>query len=464
MSDSFNFNGLDRRDFLKAGSALSLSTFFSFSEAAPNVFNGGPDARPNLLFLNLDQLSHLALSCHGNPHVNTPNIDRLAKRSVDFSRSYTPDPICCPARAAWCTGRYSSETNVVVNNRQLRKDLPDYGQWLGQNGYQTVHIGKWHVPGRALHKSFQLVPHNSHPQGEYSDNLIALSFEAFLANRDADRPFFAQVGLMNPHDCGNVPRSSKLPFPFPHLKDQLPPFPPNFEYDEREPEQFKRMFNGLRKAFTIDWTEENWGYYAWIYYRMVEMVDVNVGYILDTLERSPDHENTVIIFTSDHGESKGYHRMLFKDHFYDESSRVPTMVCFPGKVPEGIVDEEHLVSGLDFFPTLCDYAEIDPPENMRGRSLRPLLEGKDVEWRRYLLAQSRASGRMILDERYKFIRYNGSPTTQLFDMMDDPHETKNLASEKTYAAICQRLADEIDRVEATLDNADIPKNLLHPKI
>ena len=134
-----------RRQFIKASSALSLSAFFTESQAAPNAGQNraSPDCRPNLLFLNLDQLSHMALSCHGNPHVNTPNIDRLAKRSVDFSRSYTPDPICCPARSSWATGRYPSETNVVINNRPLRSNLPDYGQWLGKNGYQTVHIGKW---------------------------------------------------------------------------------------------------------------------------------------------------------------------------------------------------------------------------------------------------------------------------------------------------------------------------------
>ena len=136
-----------------------LYQLFTQSQAAPNagLNQTSLDCRPNLLFLNLDQLSHMALSCHGNPHVNTPNIDRLAKRSVDFSKSYTPDPICCPARASWATGRYPSETNVVINNRPLLSNLPDYGQWLGKNGYQTVHIGKWHVPGRPLHNSFQLV-------------------------------------------------------------------------------------------------------------------------------------------------------------------------------------------------------------------------------------------------------------------------------------------------------------------
>jgi arylsulfatase A-like enzyme len=458
MHPNSSVNAYSRRDFLKAGGTLSLGAFFQHSSAAPKSSLSSNGNQPNLLFLNVDQLSHMALSCHGNPFVHTPHIDRLAQRSVDFSKSYTPDPICCPARASWCTGRYPSENNVVINNRPLRKDLPDYGQWLGQHGYQTVHIGKWHVPGRPLQDSFQLVPHNSHPQGEYSDNLIALSFEAFLENRDRSRPFFAQVGLMNPHDCGNAPRTAMHPFPFEHLRDQLPPYPPNFDFDRREPEQLKNMHNGLMK-FTEKWTEENWGHQAWLYYRMVEMVDVNVGYILDTLEQSPDHKDTVIIFTSDHGDANGYHRMLFKDNFYDTSSRVPTMVCYPGQTPEGVEDTEHLISGLDFFPTFCDYAGIDSPLGLKGLSLKPLLEGKKTEWRNYLHAQSKASGRMVVDERYKFIRYYGSETTQLFDLKNDPFETQNLAYEPSHKDTCAKLSAEIDRLEATLDNVELPPEL-----
>ncbi len=449
---------MDRRDFIKVGSAASLGAFFNHSSAAPSGTQSHHSSAPNLLFLNLDQLSHMALSCHGNPYLTTPNIDRLAQRSMDFSKSYTPDPICCPARASWATGRYPSENNVVANNRKLHADMPDYGQWLGKHGYQTVHIGKWHVPGRPLHNSFQLVPHNSHPQGEYGDNLVALSFEAFLENRDRTRPFFAQVGLMNPHDCGNSPRTAKHPFPFENLRDQLPPYPPNFDFDRSEPEQLKSMHNGIMK-FTENWTEENWGHQAWLYYRMVEMVDVNVGYILDTLEQSADHKNTVIIFTSDHGDANGHHRMLFKDNFYDTSSRVPTMVCYPGHVTEGVEDKEHLVSGLDFFPTFCDYAGIKAPPKMRGLSLKPLLDGKPTQWRRYLHAQSKASGRMVVDERYKFIRYYGSETTQLFDLENDPYETKNLAQDANYSDDCLRMSAEIDRLESTLDNVELPKNL-----
>ena len=448
-----SFNSLNRRNFLKAGSMLSLATFFKESLSAPYGINDflSPGKNPNLIFLNLDQLSHMALSCHGNKFVNTPNIDRLAKRSIDFSKSYTPDPICCPARASWATGRFPSEHNVVKNNRQLRKDLPDYGQWLGKNGYQTVHIGKWHVPGRSLDDSFQLVPHSSHPQGEYGDNLIALSFEAFLNNRDKSRPFFAQIGLMNPHDCGNAARKAKHDFPFEELKHQLPPFPQNFDYDKREPELLKRMHNGLLKL-TEDWNEENWGHQAWMYYRMVEMVDSNIGYILNILETSKDYEDTVLIFTSDHGDANGHHRMLFKDNFYDTSSKVPTLISYPKAFKNGTIDNRHLVSGLDFFPTFCDYAGIEPPENLKGKSLKPIVEKKNINWRKYLHAQSKIQGRMVIDDRYKYIRYYGSPTRQLFDLLEDPYETHNLAFEATYSAHCKRFEKEINRHESTLDN------------
>ncbi|MEC9227239.1 MAG: sulfatase-like hydrolase/transferase, partial [Verrucomicrobiota bacterium] len=94
---------IDRRDFIKVSSAASLGVFFNHSSAAPSGVQSHQSSAPNLLFLNLDQLSHMALSCHGNPYLNTPNIDRLAQRSMDFSKSYTPDPICCPARASWAT-------------------------------------------------------------------------------------------------------------------------------------------------------------------------------------------------------------------------------------------------------------------------------------------------------------------------------------------------------------------------
>ena len=136
------------------------------------------------------------------------------------------------------------------------------------------------------------------------------------------------------------------------------------------------------------------------------------------------------------------------------------MVCFPGKVPSGLIDDTHLVSGLDFFPTLCDYAEIDPPKDLKGLSLRPLLENRSTSWRKYLHAQSKATGRMVVDDQYKFIRYYGSETIQLFDLKNDPWETTNLAYSSSHQDDCNRMATEIDRLEQTLDNVDLPDALM----
>ena len=137
------------------------------------------------------------------------------------------------------------------------------------------------------------------------------------------------------------------------------------------------------------------------------------------------------------------------------------MVRFPGHIPEGIEDTEHLVSGLDFFPTFCDYAGIQAPSELKGCSLRPLLEGnrKPRNWRRYLHAQSKASGRMVVDERFKFIRYFGSKTTQLFDLKNDPWETQNLAFDPAFYKDCLRMSEEIERNELTLDNVELPNEL-----
>ncbi len=449
---------IGRRGFIELAGTASVGSFLTASEAAPDVRTvQGDDTRPNLLFLHLDQLGHRAIACHGDPHVHTPNIDRLAAQCVDFSKSYTPDPICCPARASWVTGRYPSEHNIVVNNRPLRSELPDFGGWLGKNGYQTVHIGKWHI-GRWLNTSFQLVPHNTHPQGEYGDNITALSFEAFLSQRKDSRPFFANVGLMNPHDCGNTARNALHPFPFRDMVDELPPLPENFNYDTRVPEHLGRMHRGIRNM-TADWSDENWRHARWLYYRLVEMVDVNVGYILDTLDRSPYGDNTLVVFTADHGECNAHHQMFFKNNFYEESVRVPLMVRPPGGRRTGRKDKQSLVSGLDIFPTLCDYAGIAPPDIQRGRTLRPLLEDRKADWRRRVFAQSKVAGRMVVDERYKFARYYDSETVQLFDLLHDPEETRNVAYDADHQARRRDLASAIDDLESSLDNVPLPPEL-----
>jgi arylsulfatase A-like enzyme len=163
------------------------------------------------------------------------------------------------------------------------------------------------------------------------------------------------------------------------------------------------------------------------------MVDASIGRILDALENSPHAENTLVVFTSDHGDAVGCHRLTAKCSFYDNSLCVPLIVSWPGQVAENHVDRTHLASGFDITPTLCDYAGTAPPPDQRGLSLRPVVEGRNVSWRDYVVAHNYIFGRAVRSAQYKYITYQGDQTEQLFDLHSDPWEMKNLAMESAAA-------------------------------
>ena len=434
-----------RREFLK-GAALgtlgltgALGGCSGMSRASK--VSGKKDNRPNILFINVDQMSINAMGAHGCEYVRTPNIDRLASRGVSFRESHSADPICCPARAAWFTSRTSCEHAVVFNNTPIVKGLPDMGQWFGQNGYETVHTGKWHVSGRGLKGSFDHV-YGEHWIGEYADESVARSAEGYLRNRRGDRPFFMAVGFLQPHDICYWIAQNQNPqevLRYPEIKGMLPPLPPNFHYSKIEPQFCKQLGShrwGVegKKLLTENWTEEHWRYYLWAYYRQVEMVDAVVGHVLDAVEDSGYGDNTILVFAGDHGEGQARHQKTNKDFLYEEVLKVPFIFSCPDRIMENHQDKEHLVSGLDLFPTLCDYAGVRAPADARGRSLRPLLEGKSVEWREFVAAESYVTGRMIRTEKFKYITYKGDPIEQLFDMKNDPWEIHNLAGESGYGS------------------------------
>lgn len=421
-----------------------------------------PETRPNILFINVDQLSMESLGAHGCEYVNTPSIDRLASQGTSLLESHCADPICCPARASWFSGRTSCEHAVVYNNTPIRPDLPDLGQWLGENGYETVHTGKWHVSGRELADSFGLV-YGEHWVGEYADEAVARSAEAYLHNRTSSDPFFLVAGFLQPHDiCYWVFQNPRPPqdLPYREAYGALPPLPPNFAVDVPEPrgtrQQGSHLIGVKGPSHTRHWTEETWRYYLWSYYRHVEMVDAAIGHVLDALADSRYADNTLVVFASDHGEALARHGKVLKDFLYDEVVKVPLMFSWPGRLPEARQDGQHLVSGLDFAPTICDFAGAPPMPKHRGRSLRPLLEGRTLEWREFVAAESYVNGRMIRTPRYKYIMYKGDPVEQLFDLETDPWETRNLATESEFASVLQEHRDLLADWEAHLEPASAP--------
>jgi choline-sulfatase len=357
----------------------------------------------------------------------------------------------------------SCEHAVVYNNTPILKTLPDMGQWLGDHGYETVHTGKWHVPGRGLTGSFDIV-YGEHWIGEYADESVARSAEAYLRNRTSSDPFFLVVGFLQPHDiCYWIVQNADPPkvLRYPEIVMQQPPLPPNFYYDKREPQFCKQLGShrwgvGDKPLLTDNWTEQHWRYYRWAYYRHVEMVDAVVGHVLDALEDCGYADNTIIIFVSDHGEGQAHHQKTNKDFLYEEVLKVPMIISCPGRLLENHLDSTHLVSGVDIFPTVCDFAGIKPPADQCGYSLRPLVEGKSIRWRDFVAAESFVNGRMIRTEDFKYIMYKGDPIEQLFDMKNDPWEIKNLATEGRYASILEDHRKILAKWEAKLKPAPPP--------
>jgi len=386
--------------------------------------------KPNIVFVNVDQMHHKAISAYGCKHVRTPNIDRIVAEGYSFMESYASMPQCCPARASWFTGRMSKEHGVVVNSYPMDPKIPDLGQWLRKVGYETVYTGKWHVSGRNVARSFKVL-HRGSGHGELGDSTVARSAVAYLNNRSSDKPFFLGIGFLNPHDCCFPATADGGPGKYafaPKIKDKLPPLPANFDYGYKESRTKIRT-----------WSLQDWRYYIYSYYRMCEMVDAEIGRVYDAVRNGPHAGNTLFILMSDHGDGLGFHAKVSKGYLEEEASRVPAVVSWPGKVAQGVRDTRHLVSGVDIAATICDYAGAPPmPKATLARSWRPLLEGKEVPWRDYVVCETSVGplSACVRDLQFKSIIY--PDRTRLYDIKNDPLETKDLADDPKYAAVRKR--------------------------
>ena len=449
---------------------------------------------PNILFINTDQHSWNALSAYGNPHLHTPNIDRLHRNGTSFSKSYCSDPVCAAARSSWATGLYTSETGVPFNGGHLHPEIPDLGQLLNANGYKAFHCGKWHVPGRNVRESFETLYYGQRDIGAggaaYYDSASTHAVANFLTTYDADEPFYLQIGYIDPHDvCEYLHNHEEKCIPNPVeqgivSEDALPPLPENFNYDERETvlhRVCRRVDDALIHAPILKavrrWDELQWRYLIWNYYRFIEKVDAEIGRVLALLQQTSLHENTLIIFSADHGEACGSHQMFQKFTLYEESVRVPFIVACLGDgvwVEKNWFDETHFVSGVDVFPTVCDYAGVEAPEGLQGMSVRPLAEGKEIPWREAAYIESNYWGRAIITDRYKYVtEYQPKAVedflppgpdaeqlgvSQLFDRHEDPWETVNLAGEAAYNETIKACREKLLAQEAELHR----RRIVHP--
>lgn len=406
---------------------------------------------PNIVVILTDQHTERAIAAHGTASARTPNLDRLAAMGVSFQRSYCADPSCVPARASLLTGRPSSEHGALMNPMELRADLPDLGQWLrARGGPRPVWFGKWHIPGRPLKKSFDLLGYTS-SAGENSDLSLVRAFEGFLQNTDPSEPFVAFLALYNPHDIVHLVdiQNTWRDADDLDLGDvALPPLPPNHAVPAREAALMEEV---LRRSGRSDrWSESKWRTYRWWYDRQVEMMDGAVGRVLDLVYNSRHAEGTAVILTSDHGDCQGEHGLANKQALYEASARVPMMVAWPGGLEGRGVDRDHLVSGLDLVPTVCELVGQPAPPDQRGRSLLPLLRDAASPWRDHLQVQSLVEGRLLATRQHTWIGFRGDPVQQLFDVQADPWQTRDLGDDPAHDGTRAELAALSEAVDAGL--------------
>ena len=237
--------------------------------------------------------------------------------------------------------------------------------------------------------------------------------------------------------------------------DQLPPLRPNAAPPEDETDIMTHMRKSyhLDRHFSVgDYTEADWRRLIWGYYRLVERVDGVIGGVMEALRESGQEENTLVVFLSDHGDCHGAHRWNQKTVFYDESTRVPFIIRWKGITPRGMSDQL-LNTGVDLIPTLCDFAGIDVPKGLPGKSLKEPALGRPAPWKRpFVVVQNhmvqcspvdgkllKPHGRMLRSSRYKYCVYSeGNHRESLVDMVKDPLETTNLARRKGYRKVLER--------------------------
>jgi len=229
-----------------------------------------------------------------------------------------------------------------------------------------------------------------------------------------------------------------------------PPVPINYEPQFEEPEAVLSLIKKrpFRMNARDNFTDQQWRYHRWAYHRLTEFVDQKIQLILDAVKESGQEDNTLIIFSSDHGDMDASHRMEHKTTLYEESVNIPFLAMWKGHIPAGFVDKKHLVSnGLDLLPTVCDYAGIEGVADPRGRSLRPLFEGNPdrEKWRETLGVESEI-GRMVVDQDgFKYIRYDfAGIEEQLLNLNEDPYETTHFTNNPIYSEKLKTLRNAFD--------------------
>ncbi len=455
---------------------LTLPLIFD-SAAVTNRFAGPGHTRPNFLLLLSDDQTYRALGLLRELEVKTPNLDRLAKRGLLFTHCFNQGgysgAVCIPSRTMLNTGRTLWQCRNATG-----QDIADgaalWGETLGRSGYDTFMAGKWHLPAKALERSFQKIgpltggflpstPENgaayhrpalgnpwtaddpvwkghwlkANGQTVHSSVRIAEAAIDYLKSRGSpsDKPFFMYVAFNAPHD----PRQSPQEFLGLYRAAQLK-VPPNFR--PMHPFPIERTYHGRDEILApYPRTKEIIQVHLQEYYAIITHLDAQIGRILDTLTATGLEGNTIVIFTSDQGLAVGQHGLLGKQNLYEHSIRMPFILAGPG-IPKGKRNDA-LFNMQSLFATTCEMAGLPAPSSVQFPSIVPLLTGEKKELHQALYAAFLDRQRAIRTKRWKLIRTPSEHQVQLFDIREDPWEMHNLAADPKCRSVVARLDGEL---------------------
>jgi iduronate 2-sulfatase len=427
-----------------------------------------------VLFIISDDLNN-SIGCYDSPIVETPNIDRLAQRGVRFERAYCQFPLCGPSRNSMLTGLYPNSTGILANSQIFRQTIPKHKSLphaFRLDGYFAARIGKlyhYNVPksvgtnghddpgswelelnpagcDRLLEEPdiFSLRPGSfggtlswyASPREDllHTDGMLASDAEWVLERcaRDRSRPFFLAVGFYRPHTPYVAPEKYFEGYP-----EKEMPLVEGVEEDQRD---LPAMALGSHKKEHEQLTDPLRQQAIQAYFASITFMDAQVGRVLDALDRLGLADNTIVVFTSDHGYHLGEHGLWQKMSLFEESARVPLIIAAPGKGVEGGVSKTP-VGLIDLYPTLTELCDVFAPESLQGQSLVPMLVDPKVEGRGWALSQvtrgprnRRVFGFTLRTPRWRYTEWDQTRGgRELYDHEKDPYELTNLADDPTQA-------------------------------
>jgi arylsulfatase len=466
---------------------------------------------PNVLWICTDQQRFDSLGCYGNEYVHTPNLDRLAENGVLFERCYAQNPVCTPSRSSFLTGRYPRTTRCRQNGQSIPESETLISKVFADAGYICGLSGKFHLS--ACHPSVCKINERrvddgysqfnwSHsdkalwPGNEYRNWLNEMGVE--YQTKRLDESEYVEVGMPEEYhqttwivnkaiNFIESSRSFDMPWFFSlNIFDPHAPFNPPLKYLERylcqiddipEPNyvegelenkpvfqklEYHEGYNSRKKYKAVAMSAVDHKYTRAAYWAMIDLIDKQVGRLMELLEKRGLLDNTIVIFMSDHGELLGDHGMYYKGpFFYEPSISVPLIIAAPGVLKNR--RQKALVELVDLAPTLLDAAGLEHPDGMQGRSFWDMLTGEkrqdfhrenvycefynSLPWN-----NPHAYGTMVLTERYKFVAYHGIDAGELYDFKNDPAETRNLWDQEEckdlklemYRILCDRMAETVD--------------------